>query len=40
LSCLAWATHGTFLWASKDARYTFDYDLIDGSDPDSQVSSV
>jgi site-specific DNA-methyltransferase (adenine-specific) len=43
LSRLAWAhAHETLLWASKGdgARHTFNYDLINGSDPRSQVSSV
>jgi site-specific DNA-methyltransferase (adenine-specific) len=34
--------HETLLWASKGkgARHTFNYDLINGSDPGAQVSSV
>ena len=32
--------HETLLWASKGARHTFNYDLINGPDPASQVSSV
>src|SRR5215212_5855054 len=34
--------HETLLWASKSkgARHTFNYDLINGPDPASQVSSV
>ena len=34
--------HETLIWASKDkrARYTFNYDLINGFDPGAQVSSV
>ena len=34
--------HETLLWASKsrDARHTFNYDLINSQDPGSQVSSV
>jgi site-specific DNA-methyltransferase (adenine-specific) len=40
---LAWAhAQETLLWASKGkgARYTFNYDLINGPDPASQISSV
>jgi site-specific DNA-methyltransferase (adenine-specific) len=40
---LAWAhAHETLLWASKSkgSRHTFNYDLINGPDPTSQVSSV
>ncbi len=43
LSQLAWAhAHETLLWASKsrEARHTFNYDLINSQDPGSQVSSV
>ena len=32
--------HETLLWASKVARYTFNYNLINGPDPTSQLSSV
>jgi site-specific DNA-methyltransferase (adenine-specific) len=34
--------HETLLWASKGkgARHTFNYDLINSRDPDSQISSV
>ena len=34
--------HETLLWASKGrgARHTFNYDLINSHDPDTQVSSV
>jgi site-specific DNA-methyltransferase (adenine-specific) len=43
LSQLAW-THDyeTLIWASKarGARHTFNYDLINGPDPGSQMSSV
>ena len=40
---LAWAhAHETLLWASKGkgSRHTFNYDLINGPNPTSQVSSV
>ena len=40
---LAWAhAHETILWASKSksARHTFNYDLINGPDPNTQISSV
>ena len=40
---LAWAhAQETLLWASKGkgARHTFNYDLINGPDPASQLSSV
>jgi site-specific DNA-methyltransferase (adenine-specific) len=43
LSQLAWAhAHETLLWASrgKGARHTFNYDLVNGPDPASQLSSV
>jgi site-specific DNA-methyltransferase (adenine-specific) len=43
LSQLAWAhAHETLLWASKarGARHTFNYDLINGLNPTSQISSV
>ena len=43
MSQLAWAhAHETLLWASKGkgARHTFNYDLINGPDPTSQLSSV
>jgi site-specific DNA-methyltransferase (adenine-specific) len=43
LSQLAWAhAHETLLWASKGkgARHTFNYDLINSTDPTSQVSSL
>jgi site-specific DNA-methyltransferase (adenine-specific) len=41
LSQLAWA-HETLLWASKGggSRHTFNYDLINGTDPASQLTSV
>jgi site-specific DNA-methyltransferase (adenine-specific) len=34
--------HETLLWASKGkgARYTFNYDLLNGPDPSAQISSV
>ncbi|MDP8973117.1 MAG: site-specific DNA-methyltransferase [Actinomycetota bacterium] len=34
--------HETLLWASKgkEARHTFNYDLVNSPDPDAQVSSV
>jgi site-specific DNA-methyltransferase (adenine-specific) len=32
--------HEILLWASKGARHTFNYDLINSQDPGSQVSSV
>jgi site-specific DNA-methyltransferase (adenine-specific) len=40
---LAWAhAHETLLWASKGkgARHTFNYEIINSSNPTSQVSSV
>ena len=41
MSQLAWAhAHEILLWASKGARHTFNYDLINSQDPGSQVSSV
>jgi site-specific DNA-methyltransferase (adenine-specific) len=43
LSQLAWAhAHETLLWASKarGARHTFNYDLVNGPDLTSQLSSV
>jgi site-specific DNA-methyltransferase (adenine-specific) len=43
LSQLAWAhAHETLLWASKSkgSRHTFNYDLLNGPDSTSQVSSV
>jgi site-specific DNA-methyltransferase (adenine-specific) len=43
LSQLAWAnTHETPLWASKAgrSRYTFNYHLINSTDPSAQLSSV
>jgi site-specific DNA-methyltransferase (adenine-specific) len=41
LSQLAWAhAHETLLWASKGARHTFNYHLINGPDPKAQLSSV
>ena len=43
LSQLAWAhAHETLLWASKGggSRYTFNYDLINSTDPSAQLSSV
>jgi hypothetical protein len=43
LSQLVWAhAHETLLWASKGkgARHTFNYDLINSTDPTSQVSSL
>jgi site-specific DNA-methyltransferase (adenine-specific) len=43
LSRLAWThAHETLLWASRDrsARHTFNYDLINSLDANSQVSSV
>jgi site-specific DNA-methyltransferase (adenine-specific) len=43
LSQLAWAHgHETLLWASKGAGsgYTFNYDLINSTDPKAQISSV
>jgi site-specific DNA-methyltransferase (adenine-specific) len=32
--------HETLLWASKGARYTFNYELINSPNPETQVSSV
>ena len=32
--------HETLIWAGKGHRHTFNYDLINGPDPQSQVSSV
>ncbi len=43
LSQFAWAhAHETLLWASKGkgAEHTFNYDLLNSHDPDTQVSSV
>ena len=43
MSQLAWAhAHETLIWASIDkrSRHTFNYDIINTPDPDSQVSSV
>jgi site-specific DNA-methyltransferase (adenine-specific) len=41
LSQLAWAhAHETLIWAGKGRGHTFNYDLINGPDPTSQVSSV
>jgi site-specific DNA-methyltransferase (adenine-specific) len=43
LSQLAWAhAHETLLWASKGggSRHTFNYDLINSTDPTAQLSSV
>jgi len=41
LSQLAWAhAQETLLWASKGARHTFNYDLVNCRDPSAQVSSV
>ncbi|HET7271205.1 MAG TPA: hypothetical protein VFI90_08960, partial [Rubrobacter sp.] len=43
LSQFAWAhAHETLLWASKSrgSRHTFNYDLINSTDPTSQMSSV
>ncbi len=43
LSQLAWAhAHETLLWASKGggSRYTFNYDLVNSTDPTAQISSV
>jgi site-specific DNA-methyltransferase (adenine-specific) len=41
LSQLAWV-HETLLWASKGggSRHTFNYDLINSTDPTAQLSSV
>jgi site-specific DNA-methyltransferase (adenine-specific) len=41
LSRLAW-THETIVWARKGnrSRHTFNYDLINSTDPKAQVSSV
>ena len=32
--------HETLLWASKGARYTFNYELINSPNPETQVTSV
>ena len=41
MSQLAWAhAHETLLWASKGTRHTFNYDLINSTDPNAQISSV
>jgi site-specific DNA-methyltransferase (adenine-specific) len=41
LSQFAWAhAHETLIWASKGARHTFNYDLINSRDPAAQMSSV
>jgi site-specific DNA-methyltransferase (adenine-specific) len=43
LSQLAWAhAHETLIWASKGkgAHHTFNYELVNGPDPEAQVSSV
>jgi site-specific DNA-methyltransferase (adenine-specific) len=43
LSQLAWAhAHETLIWASKGkaARHTFNYDLINSPNPESQISSL
>ncbi len=43
MSQLAWAhDHETLIWASKGkaARHTFNYDLINSPNPESQISSL
>jgi site-specific DNA-methyltransferase (adenine-specific) len=41
LSRLAFAhSHETLIWAARGPRHTFNYDLINGPDPTTQVSSV
>jgi site-specific DNA-methyltransferase (adenine-specific) len=41
LSQLAWAhAHEILIWAGKGSRHTFNYDLVNGPDPTSKVSSV
>jgi site-specific DNA-methyltransferase (adenine-specific) len=38
---LSWAhSHETLIWAAKGSRHTFNYDLVNGPDPTTQVSSV
>ena len=41
MSRLAWAhAHETLIWASKGRGHTFNYDLLNGPDPATQLSSV